>query len=179
MDLYTIGHSNHPIDKFTQLLVDHNITRLVDVRSTPYSRYNPQFNQGSLKQTVLELEIEYYYLGRELGGRPADPSCYRNQAIPNKASDYLKEVDYTEVMKRPWFIQGIQRLLVLSDEQPTCILCSEKDPLRCHRHHLITSYLVDHFPDVKISHILADGSEIEATSLLSMPGDRRTGQLSF
>jgi hypothetical protein len=75
-DLYTIGHSNHPIDSFTQLFVVHEITQLEDVGSRPFSQYNPQYNQGRLRQTLLEMEIEYCYLGTELGGDPTDPSCY-------------------------------------------------------------------------------------------------------
>jgi uncharacterized protein (DUF488 family) len=179
MDLYTVGHSNHPIDKLTQLLHDHSITRLVDVRSHPYSRFNPHFNQAALRQTLLELGIDYIYLGKELGGRPADPSCYKHHSVPTKTSDFAHEVDYNEVMQRPWFIQGIQRLLELADGHLTCLLCSEKDPAGCHRHHLIASYLLDHYPEVQVRHLLADGSEIKAKYLLSAPGSTPAGQLSF
>jgi uncharacterized protein (DUF488 family) len=179
MDLYTVGHSNHPLDIFTQLLVDRAITQLIDVRSTPYSRFNPQFNQAALRQTLLGLAIDYVYLGKELGGRPADPSCYKHHTVPTKTSDFLNEIDYNEVMQRPWFIQGIRRLLELADGQLTCILCSEKDPAGCHRHHLIASYLLDHYPEVQVRHILADGSEIKAKTLLNAPGTKSSGQLSF
>jgi uncharacterized protein (DUF488 family) len=179
MDLYTVGHSNHPIDKFTQLLIEHAISRLVDVRSNPYSRFNPQFNHTGLRQTLLDLGIDYIYLGKELGGRPADPSCYKLHTLPTKTSDFLHEIDYNQVMQRPWYIQGIRRLLELADEQLTCVLCSEKDPACCHRHHLIASYLLVHHPEVLVRHILADGSEIEARSMHSASGSTLAVQLSF
>jgi uncharacterized protein (DUF488 family) len=79
-------------------------------------------------------------------------------------------------MKRPWFIQGIHHLLELATEKITCILCSEKDPNHCHRQHLIAGYLLEHHPEVQIRHILADGSEIGAKSLLNTPGVTPTGQ---
>ena len=97
MDLYTIGHSKHPIDKFIQLLKDHRIEVLGDVRSTPYSRFNPQFNKNALQQSLEKEHIKYVDVGEGLGGRPKDPSCYKHYAIPGKAADYLHEVNYPEV----------------------------------------------------------------------------------
>jgi uncharacterized protein (DUF488 family) len=167
MELYTIGHSRHPSDKFIQLLIDHRIETLVDVRSTPSSRFNHQFNKNALQQTLEGQHIEYMYAGDELGGRPKDPTCYKHQAIPSKRSDYLDELDYAEVMKRPWFIQGIRKLLELAGQHTSAILCSEEDPAKCHRHQLIARYLFGKFPEVTILHIRADGSLLDAKS---MPG---------
>jgi uncharacterized protein (DUF488 family) len=99
MVLYTIGHSNHPIERFLQLLVDHGIQCLADIRTTPYSRFNPQFNRATLQNTLTQQGINYEYLGAELGGRPSDPGCYIHHTLPAKGADYLHEVDYAEVMK--------------------------------------------------------------------------------
>jgi uncharacterized protein (DUF488 family) len=165
VELYTIGHSNHPIDKFIRLLLDHGVRQLVDTRSTPYSRFNPQFNKVALQKVLLKHGIEYFYAGDELGGRPRDPTLYKHHAIPSKNTLYLHEVNYPEVMKRPWFIQGIHGLLELAGEYPTSIMCSEADPARCHRHHLIASYLMREFPKVTILHIRGDGSVIDAKSI--------------
>ena len=179
MNLYTIGHSRHPIDKFIQLLIDHQIEVLVDVRSTPYSRFNPQFNKNALQQSLERQPIEYLYAGNELGGRPKDPSCYKNHVIPAKPSDYLNEVDYSEVMKRPWFLDGIQRLLETARQHTTCILCSEEDPAKCHRQQLIARFLLRAFPEVIILHIRGDGSLLDAKSIPDLLDSSDTEQLHF
>ncbi len=179
MLLYTLGHSNHPIERLLELLEDHDVKLLVDVRSTPFSRYNPQYNRNALEQALQSQGINYLYMGDVLGGRPNDPACYHSHTIPTKASDFIAEIDYPAVMEQPWFIQGIQRLVGLVDGQLTCILCSEKDPLRCHRHLLIARYMLAHTPEVTILHILADSHLVNAADL---PGGDPPGnqeQLSF
>ncbi len=166
MQLYTIGHSSHPIDELLRLLAGHGVTRLVDVRSTPYSRFHPQFNQSALRLSLEAAGIRYTYAGDSLGGRPKDPSCYQHHAIPTRAADFAAEIDYPAVMHKPWFQDGIVKLLDLASQQPTCILCSEKDPAHCHRHHLIAAYLLEHEPAWTIWHILSDGTLVNATSIL-------------
>ena len=179
MELYTIGHSNHPIDKFIRLLNDHGIRQLVDVRSTPYSRHNPQFNKDNLQQVLVKHDIEYIYAGTNLGGRPRDPTCYKHNAIPSKNTDYLHEVNYPEVMKRPWFIEGIQGLLKLASQHTTAMLCSEEDPALCHRHHLVARYLMNKYPDVTILHIRGDNRLINATSIHTALDQAEAEQLFF
>ncbi|NJD58771.1 MAG: hypothetical protein C3F13_14720 [Anaerolineales bacterium] len=179
MPLYTIGYSNHPIDRFLGLLLDHGIRLLVDVRSTPYSRFNPQFNQKALEQALHTRGIVYYYLGDVLGGRPKDPACYIHNTVPTKADDFMHEIDYPAVMRQPWFTQGIDSLLELAGRQLTCILCSEKDPAHCHRHHLIARYLLAEHPKMTIWHILPDSSLINAGFLLGPASHTDLEQLSF
>ncbi len=179
MDLYTVGHSNHPIGTFLQLLDNHKIRRLVDVRSTPYSRFNPQYNQGALKKTLSGHGIEYFYLGAELGGRPRDPACYKHNAIPVQGADYLHEVDYAKVMKQAWFNRGIKQLLVLAGEQISTILCSEADPAKCHRHHLIASYMLANHPEITVLHILKDSSLLDARSIPIREDKSSPEQLAF
>ena len=165
MQLYTIGHSNHSIDEFIQLLDDNGVMVLVDVRTTPLSRYVTQFNRDNLERVLPEHQIQYMYAGKYLGGRPSDPTCYKRRKLPGEGVDYLHEVDYPEVMKRDWFVKGVHRLLQLADEQTTAIMCSEEDPSQCHRHHLIAKYLMQNYPEVKVRHIRGDGSVFGASSL--------------
>ena len=166
MLLYTLGHSNHPSDKFTQLLAAHGIQLVVDVRSTPFSRFNPQFNRANLQANLTEHGIAYTYLGDALGGRPKDPSVYIHHSIPKESKDYWREIDYRVVMRQPWFIQGIHQLLDLAEQQVTTVLCSEEDPARCHRQHLVARYLLDTYPEVTILHIRKDGSTLDARSIV-------------
>ena len=165
MRLLTIGHSNHSVEKFVRLLEDNGIELLVDVRTAPYSRYNPHFNKEQLEGALAQRDIQYAYAGRYLGGRPSDPGCYKSRVLPAEGTDYLHEVDYPEMMKRPWFVQAISRLLELADEQTTAIMCSEEDPAECHRHHLIAQYLMAQHPEVDVQHIRGDGTVFGARSL--------------
>ena len=179
MKLYTIGHSNHSFERFAQLLEENNVGLLVDVRSAPYSRYNPQFNREVLENALQGRYIEYAYAGRYLGGRPADPTCYKNHSLPAEGADYLHEVNYPEVMKRDWFQKGIKRLLELADEPTTAVMCSEEDPAECHRHHLISKYLMAEYPEVDVRHIRGDGNVIRASSILSTVNKPNTEQLTM
>lgn len=165
LKLFTIGHSNHTFEKFVRLLEDNGIMTLVDVRSAPHSRYNPQFNKENLEMMLPQHDIQYAFAGRFLGGRPTDPSCYKNRQLPGEGADYLHEVDYPEVMKRDWFTKGVVRLLELADEQTTAIMCSEENPAECHRHHLIAKYLMAQYPEVKVMHIRGDGAVFGAVSI--------------
>jgi len=173
--LLTIGHSNHSVEKFVRLLEDNGIELLVDVRTAPYSRYSPQFNKESLEATLPRHGMEYAYAGKYFGGRPSDPACYKSRALPAEGTDYLHEVDYPEVMKREWFVKGIDRLLELADQQRTAIMCSEEDPAACHRHHLIAQYLTNEHPEVEVQHIRADGTVYGARSILTSV-DRPSGE---
>ena len=165
MKLYTIGHSNHGIDKFIHLLENNSITTLVDVRTAPYSRYNSHFNRENLEFFLPQRGMQYVYAGKYLGGRPPDPACYKSRVLPREGIDYLHEVDYPEVMKRDWFVQGIRRLLEMVDEHTTAIMCSEENPAECHRHHLIAQYLMANHPEVDVRHIRGDGTVFSARSI--------------
>ena len=165
MKLLTIGHSNHSLDKLAGLLKAHGVLTLVDVRTAPYGRYHVQFNRGPLEQALGQYGLAYVFEGDSLGGRPSDPACYKSGVLPGEDADYLHEVDYSEVMKRPWFVRGIQRLLDLAGREPTAILCSEENPARCHRHHLIACYLAVEHPDVEVAHIRGDETLLSARSI--------------
>lgn len=144
-ELFTIGHSNHSIDTFIQLLRLHEVTALADVRSHPYSRYLPHFNQTELKPVLLKAGIRYVFLGRELGARPNDPSCY----VDGKAV-------YEKIAATKLFGEGIQRILKGIEDYKIALMCAEKDPITCHRAILVCQYLRHkHFP---INHILKTGN---------------------
>ena len=147
--VYTIGHSNHALESFMELLRKHGINEVIDVRSSPYSRYNPHFNYNALEMALEAAGIEYAFLGGELGGRPTDRSCY--DADGRVLYDRLAETDL--------FQDGISYVTRHADEYRTALMCSEKDPLDCHRALLIAGTLADR--GVAVEHILADG-ELEA-----------------
>lgn len=164
--LYTLGHGNHPLPHLIRLLEDNGVMTLVDVRTAPYSRFNPQFNKDSLESALPQHNIQYVFAGKYLGGRPTDPALYKSRTLPTEDhTDYLHEVDYPAIMQRDYFQRAIQRLLQLADEQTTAILCSEEDPATCHRHHLIAKYLMEHHPEVNVRHIRGDGTVFGARSL--------------
>ena len=146
--LFTIGHSNHAPEAFTGLLLRHGVDEVVDVRSAPYSRYTPQFNQSpliGLLDGAGEAGIEYTFLGAELGGRPADRSCY----------DADGRVLYERLANTDLFDDGIRRVIRAADERRVALMCSEKEPLDCHRALLIARTLTER--GAAVEHILADG----------------------
>jgi len=99
--------------------------------------------------------------------------------LPPEEADYLHEVDYPEVMKRPWFVRSIKRLLELANEQTTVIMCSEENPAECHRHHLIARYFITEYPEVNIQHIRGNGIVYSARSILISVNKPSVEQLSF
>lgn len=143
--VYTIGHSNHPIDKFIDLLRKHEIQVLADVRSLPYSRFNPQFNMKTLAEILKNADIAYIFLGKELGGKP-------KKSIPGDNWP----VDFKTLVAQENFQAGIRQILNIAEKHRLVLMCAEKEPLNCHRTILICRYLRKHCK--QILHILADGS---------------------
>jgi len=144
--LYTIGHSNHPIQAFISLLQQHNIRYLVDVRSQPYSRRYPQFNREDLSAALQGAGIIYIDLGRALGGRPQQPDLY---APGSERPNYDRQAG------TPLYQNGIHQLCQQAKLGPAVMMCSEGDPEVCHRTLLITPSLLDQGYDVQ--HILPTG----------------------
>jgi uncharacterized protein (DUF488 family) len=151
--VYTIGHSNGTTERLLGLLTQHGITAIADVRSRPYSRFNPQFNREELAGALKAAGIGYVFLGQELGARSDDPSCYRDG-----------RAQYVLMAQTPLFARGIERLLAGAEAHRAAILCAEKEPLTCHRSMLIGRYL--HERNVGVRHILEDGALEEHHSLL-------------
>ncbi|MCA1725744.1 MAG: DUF488 domain-containing protein [Thermomicrobia bacterium] len=140
-DIYTIGHSNAPAERVVALLHEQQIDVLVDVRSVPASRYAPQFNRRAFVCTLAEAGMRYTSMGEWLGGRPRDPTCYKDGILPRGHADYLNIVDYAKVATRPWYQRAVRDLMHMARERRTAIMCSEEDPRRCHRLHLIARTL--------------------------------------
>jgi uncharacterized protein (DUF488 family) len=137
--LFTIGYSGRSIDDFISLLEHHKIIALCDVRSMPYSSRNPDFNRELLKKTLKSHNIEYVFLGEELGARPKDPSCY----VDGKAL-YQKIADST------LFKNGLKRIkLGMQKNYVLAMMCAEKDPMTCHRTILICRQLRDQQIDIR------------------------------
>ena len=175
--IYTIGHSNLYDHQFIKLLQDFGITMLADVRSSPYSQYCPQFNRESIEFSLLSAGIDYLFLGDQLGGRPNDPFCYKDQVLPEGKADYLHIVDYPEVMKKRFFKVGIERLKEIAVDNKIAIMCSEEDPNNCHRHHLIGKFLLEQ--GFTVLHIRKDSSIINGKHLKSLPKEPNSKQLDL
>jgi uncharacterized protein (DUF488 family) len=142
--IYTIGHSNYRIERFIELLGSASITAVGDVRSWPYSRMNPQFNRESLKRALRGEGINYVFLGKELGARSEDQTCYRDG-----------QVQYDLLAQTQLFRQGIERVKEGAQTFRIALMCAEKDPLECHRAILVGRELVEE--GISVKHILADG----------------------
>lgn len=143
--LYSIGHSNHTEENFLALLTQHGIEVLVDVRSQPFSRYNPQFNDSNLKRAVEAAGMRYLFMGDQLGGRP-------------EGDEFLDDAGhalYYRMAESPAFLTGIERLERGATEHRVAVMCSEEDPAVCHRHLLVTRVISDRGIDVL--HIRGDG----------------------
>ena len=140
----TVGHSNHPPETFVSLLQQHDVTTLADVRSTPYSRFNPQFNRKSLDAALQTHGIAYRFMGHALGGRPEDPSCYEDG-----------RVRYDRLARTSLYREGIDRVVEAAKDERIALMCAEKEPLDCHRTLLVGRSLAAR--GVAVAHILADG----------------------
>jgi uncharacterized protein (DUF488 family) len=154
----TIGHSIHSTSAFIALLRQHGVTALADVRSAPFSRFNPQFNKEKLMLSLRAHDIKYVFLGRELGARPDDPSCYENG-----------RVRYSRLARTASFHRGLGRVMRGAYDHRIALMCAEKEPLECHRTILVARALVEH--GVNVAHILADGKlEPHGDSMMRLLG---------
>jgi uncharacterized protein (DUF488 family) len=144
MPLYSVGHSNHAVPAFLDLLRQHRIQLVADVRSRPFSRFVPHFSKERLERILAGEGVGHLFLGKELGGKPPrdDPARF--------APDYQARI------RDPGFEKGIERLLEAAGARRTALLCRERDPLDCHRLHLVCRYVRDMVGPIR--HILPDGS---------------------
>ena len=125
--IFTIGHSTRPIDEFLELLRTNGVEQLVDIRTVPRSRRNPQFDRDSLPATLGHAAIAYVHMP-ELGGlrhpRADSPnSAWRNDSFRG----------YADYMQTPEFASAIEKLIEIAGAKPTAIMCAEAVPWRCHR----------------------------------------------
>ena len=143
--IYTIGHSIHSIEAFIKLLKGTGVTAVADVRSAPYSRYQPQFNRETLENSLHAAEIEYVFLGDELGGRSPNESDFENGRVV-----------YSRLRQRSEFEKGLERVIAGSQKYELALMCTEKEPLDCHRTLLVAQALTEQ--GIEVSHIHSDSS---------------------
>jgi uncharacterized protein (DUF488 family) len=139
--IYTIGYGNRSIEEFIVLLQHYQIQFLIDVRSHPYSRFNPQFSKAALEGQLKQAGIRYVFMGDTLGGRPNDSACYLDG-----------KVNYTKVREKPFYQTGIGRIHTAWEKQlRVALMCSETKPQECHRSKLIGRTLIEQ--DIDVRHI--------------------------
>ena len=148
--ILTVGHSNHDTARFLELLHQAGVTAIADVRSQPYSKWLPQFNRPELQELLRDGDIAYVFLGEQLGGRPRDVGLYNADG----------RVNYERVRQTKNFQQGIERVCGAMEDYAIALLCSEEDPLDCHRGLMIAPALVER--GLAPGHLRGDGS-IEST----------------
>jgi uncharacterized protein (DUF488 family) len=142
--ILTVGHSTRTTNEFIELLLEHEIKRLVDVRTIPRSRYNPQFNRDELAKSLGRALIGYTHMP-ELGGlrharKDSTNTGWRNLSFRGFA-DYMQTAE---------FEQGLQRLIEMSAQEPIAIMCAEAVPWRCHRSLIADALVTRGIPAVDI-----------------------------
>ena len=143
--LFTIGHSNHPLETFLTLIGRHEVGLIVDVRSSPYSRYAAHFNREAIRSHLQANGIDYLFLGDPLGGRPRVERFY----------DHEGYVLYGLLAQSPSFLRGLERLGEVAADRRAALLCGEEDPTDCHRRRLLGRVLRQR--GVAVLHIRGDG----------------------
>jgi uncharacterized protein (DUF488 family) len=145
--ILTIGHSRHSLERFLSLLERAQVTAVVDVRSAPVSRFSPHFNRNALAASLAGQRIDYAFLGRALGGRPAGEEMYTQG-----------RADYEKMAASPGFRAGLAQLIGSAERHCVAAMCSEADPLDCHRCLLVGRALTG--AGIDVGHILASGEVV-------------------
>lgn len=148
----TIGHSTHTYERFVELARNAAVTAIADVRSSPYSRHFPQFNMEDLKDKLRGDGIAYVFLGLSLGGRPRSATLYSNGIA-----------DYEKMAKTADFQQGLERVIEGAKKYRIALMCSEHDPIDCHRCLLVARALKTR--NVMIQNILSNGQMIAQSAI--------------
>lgn len=150
--VFTVGHSNHSLKGFMDLLTIHNIGAIGDVRSQPVSSYTPHFSREALTAALGQAGIAYVFLGDTLGGRSSNPACYKDGRL-----------QYERLAQEPAFERGIDRVKSGMGRYRIALMCSEKNPLFCHRALLVGRRL--QHDDIDVRHIQANGMLMSHTTL--------------
>lgn len=154
--LYSIGHGNKSFEEFEEELRSFGIQYLIDVRSKPYSKWNPSFNQEALRSLLQKRGFVYVYMGDTIGGMPSDPSCYTDGHI-----------DYAKVCEKPFFQEGFARLLTAAEKElKVAVMCSESEPEKCHRSKLIGQELLKYA--ISMNHIVGVGKSQSQETVMAI-----------
>ncbi|MHC4176303.1 MAG: DUF488 domain-containing protein [Planctomycetota bacterium] len=191
--VWTLGHSNHPLERFLDLLKQHQITLLLDVRSSPYSRYASQFNKEAICNALKAQGVDYLFLGDLLGGIP---SAGREDALPRGGGAWPPHIPttaeredgqfydpegyvlYDRLAQSPQFQQGVERLLEKIGTARAALMCGEEDPTDCHRRLLVGRVLGTR--GVTVLHIRGDGRIQSEQQVAQQQWFRQTkGQLTL
>lgn len=149
MDIFTIGHSNYTIEKLIDMLKHYNINCVVDIRGTPYSKYNIQFDKETIKYTLTKAGFIYIYMAKELAAKRENKESYNKSGYS----------DFEKVIHEKDFICGIERLKKGCEKGYKIVLLGAmQDPIRCHRSILVGRSLIGYGFNVK--HILDDYSVV-------------------
>jgi uncharacterized protein (DUF488 family) len=157
--LHSIGQGARSLDELVDALQAHRIEFVLDVRSSPYSKFKPEFSREALEAALKARGIRYVFMGDTLGGQPRDPDCYTDG-----------KVDYAKVRQQPFFQAGLERLLKAHTQRTRAtLMCSEGRPEQCHRSKMIGEALAA--AGIPIRHIDEDGQLLTQTQVM----DRLTG----
>lgn len=148
--IYTIGYSPFTTDDFISILHRENIDVIVDVRSIPFSSRFDSYNRENIQFKLRQENIGYLFFGKEFGARPEDKNLYTNNIA-----------DFNKMSNSIDFISGYNRVLNGLLRYNICFMCSEKDPIDCHRSILITNFIKNNIDDISITHILPDKFETQ------------------
>ncbi len=157
--LHTIGYGTRSLDELVAALKANRIEYLLDVRTSPYSSYRPEFSREALEAALKARGVRYVFMGDTLGGQPREPECYTDG-----------KVDYQKVRVQPFFQSGLTRLREAHEQRRrVALLCSEGRPEQCHRSKLIGEALAT--AGIPVLHIDEDGKLLTQTQVM----DRLTG----
>ena len=163
--VFTIGYGNRSIDDFMEIIRRTGVKYLLDVRSTPYSRYSPAFNRETLEATCSEASVKYLFMGDKLGGKPQSDRCY----------DIEGRVDYNILQEEEYFVAGLSRVEnAVAQNIDVVLMCSELRPEQCHRSKLIGRALEKR--GISLHHFDADESIVEQSDVIAR---LRSGQPSI
>lgn len=143
-NIFTVGYSVLSLEEFIAILKQHNVNAIADVRSSPFSKFKPEFNSDILKIELKKNNIFYVFLGKELGARREEKDCYEDG-----------QVNFNIVANLPKFKHGLERILEGAKKYRIALMCAEKDPINCHRTILICRNLRKH--GIVIEHIMEKG----------------------
>ena len=147
MEIYTVGHSNYTVERLIDMLKHYNINCVVDIRGTPYSKYNIQFDKETIRYTLSKAGFIYIYMAKELAAKRINKQSYKEEGYS----------DFEKVIKENEFIEGIERLKNGCNKgYKIALLGAMQEPIRCHRSILVGRALRENGFNVK--HILDDYS---------------------
>ena len=167
----TVGHSTHPLEAFIDLLKAHSVTRLIDVRTVPRSRHNPQFNRDTFSDALESSGIRYMHVAGLGGFRHTSRESSSNQGWRNEAFR-----GYADYMQTPEFAENLADLIELAKQERVVLMCAEAVPWRCHRSLIADALLIRGVRVEEIisetrrqAHMLTSFAKVDGTSIIYPP----------